>query len=490
MIVRRLEQSEILDALHMVWNVFAKDVAPYYTLEGVENFRQFIRFESIQEKIINGGMRVLGAFEGMELVGTAAVFPSGHITLFFVREDWQKRGAGRTLFGEICRICAEEYRLPSITVNAAPGAAEAFRHLGMRDMSAEQQQGGMRFVPMEMPLVQPKKKGLSLSVKIAIAAAAVIVSTVLLALVFTGIQTFITRTVMESGGYAADEFYGEEYEPDEGLGGDWGDEGVYYDEDDAGDKTEEDADGLKAITPYESEDISYEVTEDTYVHAPDDTKTTAIHFEVYFPQVKGLHKDVQETVNEELKNCAMETVDKLYLNPTEEMKEKVIGAEVPVLMSLVEYKVTYQSPELLSVVFQDYSYEGTQEDFYVGLRTKNIDLKTGKAYEVKDIVNVDGDFVKAWAQGMRNEAGNGRFLSELDESEMEDILNDKALDKMADVYDAEFFMDSEGVEIGLDLKYPAGAKSDLGYAWVTAPFSLNDISKFQTDSDFWKKIER
>lgn len=100
--------------------------------------------------------------------------------------------------------------------------------------------------------------------------------------------------------------------------------------------------GLDAIDAYVSDEADYEVKEENYSYIPDDTTSTVIQFEVYYPQIEGLSDSVQKKVNQTLENCAMETVDKLYLNPSQEMKEKVLSEDNPVLASLVEYKVTYQ----------------------------------------------------------------------------------------------------------------------------------------------------
>ena len=57
------------------------------------------------------------------------------------------------------------------------------------------------------------------------------------------------------------------------------------------------------------------------------------------------------------------------------------------------------------------------------------------------------------------------------------------------VYHDNFFLDSEGIEIGLGFRYPADDKNDLGFGWVTAPFEMDDIREFKTDSDFWTLIK-
>ena len=47
MFVRILEAQEILPALHLVWDVFAADVAPYYEPAGVAEFQKFIKYENV-----------------------------------------------------------------------------------------------------------------------------------------------------------------------------------------------------------------------------------------------------------------------------------------------------------------------------------------------------------------------------------------------------------------------------------------------------------
>ena len=84
--VRILQQHEILPALHLVWEVFAEDVAPAYTPEGVARFQEFIKYDNIRDMYQKGEITFFGAFEGTKLCGTMAVKSVGHICLFYVRK--------------------------------------------------------------------------------------------------------------------------------------------------------------------------------------------------------------------------------------------------------------------------------------------------------------------------------------------------------------------------------------------------------------------
>ena len=111
------------------------------------------------------------------------------------------------------------------------------------------------------------------------------------------------------------------------------------------------------------------------------------------------------------------------------------------------------------------------------LRKLNIGIKDGKVYQVKDIVNLDGKFAEEWLEAMRDEAGEVNFLAELDEDDMIKTLGGESIDGN---YMVNFF------EIGYDLNYVSGDPADLGYVWVTAPFTFEEIKPYQKDMEFWK----
>ena len=56
----------------------------------------------------------------------------------------------------------------------------------------------------------------------------------------------------------------------------------------------------------------------------------------------------------------------------------------------------------------------------------------------------------------------------------------------AESTDVEFFLDRDGIEIGLNFNYPPEDPHDLGYSWVTAPFSYKEIKQYISDKEFWK----
>ncbi len=137
--VRRLAPEDMPKALFLVWKVFCQFEAPEYTEEGVEEFRKTLDDE---QKISR--MNFYGAFAGPEIAGVLAMRKPQHISLFFVKEEYQQKGIGRQLFEAMCR----DYERQEFTVNSSPFAVNIYKHLGFVPTDTEQVTHGIRYTPM------------------------------------------------------------------------------------------------------------------------------------------------------------------------------------------------------------------------------------------------------------------------------------------------------------------------------------------------------
>lgn len=147
--IRRIKEEELGKALTLVWEVFQDEIASSYTEEGVREFLKFIEYNHMRELYTNKELIFWGAFEE-ELIGTVAVRNDGHISLFFVKKEYQGLGIGKALFQMMFNYCVEELKVKKITVNAAPASVMKYIHMGMRQIGAEEEKCGIRSVPMEM----------------------------------------------------------------------------------------------------------------------------------------------------------------------------------------------------------------------------------------------------------------------------------------------------------------------------------------------------
>lgn len=498
---RILKKQEILPALHLVWEVFAEEVAPTYSPEGVAEFQKFIKYENIISMYQKGEIVFFGAYENEELCGAEALNRAGHICLLFVKKAYQGKGMGRMLYQAGYEYCADELGVGRMTVNTAPNAVPVYQKLGMRQTASEQQVNGIRFIPMETyvnavkgakranasgtPDDGRKKKGLLVGGIIA----AVLILVLLLFLGYFLIRNLYveTKTVIEDrtedGIEEGDGTWDDEdpMNPDSPLWDERGDGGNNHDsgEHNSGDSQ---SGGTAAIPEDIAENLDYKISEDSYSFTDEEKKSTLIAFDVKYPKLEGLDKKVQKKVNREIKNCAMKTVDEIYTNPSEAFKEKILGTQTPMLVSQVTYKVCYADNNFISIVFEDGGLAGSQEDTYQHLRTLNIGLSDGKVYEVRDIVELNDEFIDEWLLVMREEAGDDKFLSELDKQKIKKTLSGEDIDGN---YVVNFFFDQDGIEIGYDLNYAPDDANDQGYVWVTAPFTYKEIGEYAKNEDFW-----
>ena len=84
-----------------------------------------------------------------------------------------------------------------------------------------------------------------------------------------------------------------------------------------------------------------------------------IEFNVTYPVVHGLpDAGVEAKVNEELKNCAMQTVNQIYDNPSDTIKERVISEKNPMLI-IFQYQVEMLLERLLLLITDLFQKHGT-----------------------------------------------------------------------------------------------------------------------------------
>ena len=151
-----------------------------------------------------------------------------------------------------------------------------------------------------------------------------------------------------------------------------------------------------------------------------------MQFDVKYPQITGVEGENIDKINEMLKDCAMSTVNTLYLAPSDSMKEKMLEESNPFLGSLVTYKVSYAGEDFISVAFNDIYYAGNTSAQYCDLRTRNIRISDAKQFEVADIVDLSDAFMHDWMKKMKGEAPSAEVLSSVKLNDFRQILNGKS----------------------------------------------------------------
>ena len=199
-------------------------------------------------------------------------------------------------------------------------------------------------------------------------------------------------------------------------------------------------------------------------------------FNVDFPTISALPSGREVEVNQAFRSTAMEKVNYMYLNPSEDMREHTLIMRDPYFSSFVDYVITYMDNNFISVAFED-KYNLGNFDLFRELRTVNINLNDGTIYQIEDIIEIEDGFIEMWLERMRQQAPQVSILQEISISEFRNILqgNNSA-------FQESFMVTGRGIEIGFSYK------NESAIGWITAPFTMEEIMLYRTDSEFWDII--
>jgi GNAT superfamily N-acetyltransferase len=118
--------------------------------QGAEAFLQSITPEGIAAVLADPQYRYHTGWIGDTLAGVLAMKGGHHVFHWFVRPDMQRRGLGRKLWVQVKAQAIASGQRGTFTVNAAVDAVPAYERLGFDVTGEVQEQGGLRFVPMEL----------------------------------------------------------------------------------------------------------------------------------------------------------------------------------------------------------------------------------------------------------------------------------------------------------------------------------------------------
>ena len=114
MIIKRLYSSqEVVEGLHLVWDVFIRENANSCTQQGIEEFARFIKMENFMPLVESGEMIVFGAVEGQDLGGVGAVRRDGHFPFCLSTRICGEKGLRRLLLVKCAilydAVCSDAY---------------------------------------------------------------------------------------------------------------------------------------------------------------------------------------------------------------------------------------------------------------------------------------------------------------------------------------------------------------------------------------------
>lgn len=119
----------------------------------------------------------------------------------------------------------------------------------------------------------------------------------------------------------------------------------------------------------------------------------ASQLKLSIPQIEGLKdKETQNSINNGFEKKALQFKDETFAGLDEYVKEaKKEGWPIRAYAAVTNYRVTYSRNDLLSLYVDYYSYTGGAHGF-TDRAHSNIDLKTGKELQLKDLFKPEVDY--------------------------------------------------------------------------------------------------
>lgn len=138
--IRQLNENEYGQVSKIALEVYTQCGTNDFDTKGLELFKDFI-YDSDSMRHLT----IYGAFDHGILIGILATKDRGeHISLFFIRKEYHRKGIGKKLF-EFAYI---HKPVKEITVNSSSYAVRFYQSLGFKKVGEQQQTDGLTYTPM------------------------------------------------------------------------------------------------------------------------------------------------------------------------------------------------------------------------------------------------------------------------------------------------------------------------------------------------------
>jgi len=155
-VIREIHKGEETKACQLVIECFSEFVAPDYGNEGVKEFLKYANPDSMQDRLEHGNFVLVAVVNGL-ITGVIEVRSNNHVSLLFVKKEYQGRGTATKLLELAIRKCRlAKHDIDYIEVNSSLYAVKIYERLGFIKINTEQLVNGIRFIPMKLQLPNTK----------------------------------------------------------------------------------------------------------------------------------------------------------------------------------------------------------------------------------------------------------------------------------------------------------------------------------------------
>ena len=148
-VVKLAEARDWEAAIGVAWITFQQISAQVCDEEGARGFRDGLTSTQLYIDFLQGEYPLFCEYQGKKVVGMLVLKNMAHISLFFVKKEFQGKGIGRELLAACIAYC-KEHGVSDLTVNAAPTGMSFYLANGFEALAGERFEGGLRFTPMTL----------------------------------------------------------------------------------------------------------------------------------------------------------------------------------------------------------------------------------------------------------------------------------------------------------------------------------------------------
>ncbi|HWP97622.1 MAG TPA: GNAT family N-acetyltransferase [Syntrophomonadaceae bacterium] len=149
-IISEMHSGEEIEVSKLIMDVFGVFIGPGYVPQGVEEFAKYVEAEALRNRQISGDHYALVAREEARIIGFLEMRNNCHLSLLFVHSDYHRKGIARRLLHQGMDAVRKSGVNPGfITVKSSPYAVPAYERMGFITAENEQEENGIRFVPMK-----------------------------------------------------------------------------------------------------------------------------------------------------------------------------------------------------------------------------------------------------------------------------------------------------------------------------------------------------
>lgn len=215
---------------------------------------------------------------------------------------------------------------------------------------------------------------------------------------------------------------------------------------------------------------------------------------VEYPVLSGTDGEQEVAINQIFYDTAMDKVNYWHLFPNGAVK-RLQKEEYQVYCSDVRCDVTFHSQYLISAIFYE-TYAPVYPIYYAHKtrRSANVNLLTGEAYDLMDILQVDDEFMKLWCQ-RASEDYRDVILDDEDTRETFRMWFLGEDEELKDLYLFHpFFYVTEERDFIVGLSIDPTAATVLNNLAVDSSygtrFSAQELTPYRTESEFWDLYEQ